>query len=207
LPFLRYPCFIISNVDNFFAATAALATALVIRGIRRASFFLTFSGIITSAFCLFIKPAGIIVMTTVFLAWLVHVWEAYQLPQGVEQRDRRVRKYLFFSLSIFVFMYTLVVSLSLTSRYLSAANIDFGKRAIELIKSEFPAVNWWPLLWKQIHSSFGWHWLTLVVSACVLSLWLSGKQLHRKKTGGYGERGAVDLLSASGVVLLQVLYS
>lgn len=138
-------------VDNFIAAVAALATALVIRGANQASMRFTQFGITTSAFCLFIKPAGGLVMAAIFFVWALQIFVIY-LIRGAWRHNKLVRKYLTYSLASFISIYGIALLLSLTSHYFSKENMEFGKRAMEVLQKKFFPSNWWLLLRQQIHN-------------------------------------------------------
>lgn len=184
-------------VDNFFAAMAALGTALVIRGVYSLSISLTVSGIITSAFCLFIKPAGTIIMVAIFLVWAAYVLTVRTSVPAVRQRNRQFQKYLIFSIASYVCIYGLAVLLSSTSQYLSLENVNYGNKAMELLKlqeKEWFYQEFWPLLRIQIHTAFGWHWLAFIVLTCAFSFSRTRRKLP------------IDLLCALGVISLGLWF-
>ncbi|ODG99011.1 hypothetical protein A4S05_06655 [Nostoc sp. KVJ20] len=185
-------------VDNFIASVAALATALVIRGVQEASMRLTFAGIITSTFCLFIKPSGGLVMATIFFVWAI-----YAIVQYKWQRNISTRKYLILSVSTFFFVYVLGLLLSLTSHYFSTRNMVYGRNAVKILKQEsIFDKDYLQVLIAQIHVSFGWHWLTFIFLSVIFSFWGISKQSNIKSFKAL----PVDLISALGVLLIGLWF-
>lgn len=186
-------------VDNFLASVAALATALVIRGIQQVSIKFTLSGIITSTFCLFIKPSGGLVMITIFFVWIIYGITRYRGEQNI-----LIRKYLIRSISIFILVYFLGLLLALTSNYFSTANMIYGKNAVDILKQEFSIKikDSLLLLKTQIHISFGWHWLTLILLACAFSFVGISKHDNSK----FIKILQVDLISSLGVLLIGLWF-
>lgn len=219
-------------VDTLFASIAALATAIVIRGIQRPSSGFTIYGIFSSAFCLLVKPAGIIVMAVIFLIWVVYVlsgnigiknqfqtsnqsqnWHSRRMTYlsksmfsgTCESSLQEIRRYVLYSLGSFVLIYGIVVWLCFSSDYFSPENMAYGKRALELLKKEWDAKVWWKIN-LQIRSLFGWHWFVFLVVTCVLSLFVGGKRFHESHPKKYKYARRADLLSASGVMLIGLWF-
>ncbi|MHC0065207.1 hypothetical protein ACWATR_20300 [Nostoc sp. UIC 10890] len=185
-------------VDNFIASVAALATALVIRGVQKASIPLTFSGIITSTFCLFIKPSGGLVMATIFF-----VWSIYGIVRYKSQRNIIIRKYLIFSIVTFICIYGIGLLLAFTSHYFSIRNMVYGKNAVTILKQESNInQDYLQFLIAQIHMSFGWHWLTFIFLSVIFSFWSMSKQSNIKPFKAL----PVDLISALGVLLIGLWF-
>lgn len=182
-------------VDNFIASVAALAAALVVRGVQQASINLTFSGIIASTFCFFVKPSGGLVMIAIFLVWAI-----YGIVRGKSEQNPLFHKYLISSLFRFLAVYAIGLLLSLTSNYFSISNMIYGTKAIEILKQE-SNISLKDLI-TQIHISFGWHWLALISLTCMFSFLEIVKQSNRN----FIKALPVDLISALGVLLIGLWF-
>jgi hypothetical protein len=193
-------------VDNFLAGIAALATALTLRGVDGASCSFTLLGIVISAFCLLIKPAGALVMAVIFFIWAVYSWAQYRPLRPRLAHNDKVRRYIMVSLSGYIVIYGLVALLSFGSQYLSSGHLDIGKRAVELLQKEWSVRDWWPLLKLQIQASFGWHWIAFVLALCGLSIWLQLKRPNEWFFKRYGNLGMIDLLGAAAVFLIGIWF-
>ena len=188
-------------VDNFLASVAALATALVIRGIQQTSIKLTLFGIITSTFCLFIKPSGGLVMITIFFVWAIYAITRYRW-----QKNSITCNYLIRSIIAFIIIYGMGFLLALKSHYFSTANIIYGKKAVEILKQEWVMSIKDSLIFlnTQIHSSFGWDWLIFIFMSIVFScLGMSNSDKLKSK---FMTIFSVDLISALGVLLIGLWF-
>jgi hypothetical protein len=219
-------------VDTLFASMAALATAIVIRGIQRLSVGLSIFGIFVSAFCLLVKPAGIIVMAVIFLIWVIyawagnigikrqfqtsnqsqnwHSWPMIYFPKSMltgtrENSLQEIRRYVLYSLGSFFLIYGIVVWLCFSSDYFSPDNMAYGKGALELLKTEWD-VNVWRKINLQIRSLFGWHWFVFLVVTCMLNLFAAEKQFQVSYLKKYKYVRKVDILTASGVMVVGLWF-
>jgi hypothetical protein len=188
-------------VDNFIASVAALATALVIRGVQQTSIGFTFSGIITSTFCLFIKPSGGLIMLAILLVWAINGIAKYRWQQNI---IHKFRKYLIITIFTFIFVYAIGFFLALKSHYFSTENMIYGKKAVEILKQEshISIQESLLLLNIQIHTSFGWHCLAVILLTCVFSFLAIDKQVHNKSV----QLLPVNLIGALGVLLLGLWF-
>ncbi|MEH2099534.1 MAG: hypothetical protein V7K76_07140 [Nostoc sp.] len=185
-------------VDNFIASVASLATALVIRGVQEASIRLTFSGIITSTFCLFIKPSGGLVMVAILLVWSIHGIVRYRLQHNIN-----IRKYLTFSIVIFILVYGIGLFFALTSNYFSIGNMVYGKTAVRILKQESVFnKDSLQILIAKIHMSLGWHWLIFIFLTGLFSFLNVSNQANINSA----KILSVDLISALGVFLIGLWF-
>ena len=187
-------------VDNFIASVAALATALVIRGVQEASIRLTFTGIITSTFCLFIKPSGGLVMAAILLIWSTHGIVRYKWQQNLF-----IRKYLILSSITFISIYGIGLLLAFKSNYFSIENMVYGKDAMKVLKQDFSmgiSKDSLQFLITQIHISFGWHWLTFIFFTGVFSFVYISKQANINSIKSL----PVDLIGTLGVLLIGLWF-
>lgn len=148
-------------VDTSLGAVAALAAALVTRGAPARSTALTAAGIALAAFCLFLKPSGILVMGAVFLVWVFFLspW----------RKQEHADRYVPACLAAFLLVYGAALYAALLSRYLSPETLARGGRAMEILLSEWPLERWGPVLLRQVHFSVGLHWLVLLSAIAVLA--------------------------------------
>jgi hypothetical protein len=165
-------------VDTFLAAVAGIAACLIVRGVRRLSIRSTLGGIGLSAYCLLIKPVGILIMIVVGMIWLIHVWDgARNTPQGSQRQI--LHKYFWRSTASFVLIYGMVTVACACSQYFAMANMEFGKRAAEVLRTLSPGVAWWRHVIREIFTSFGWQALFLMVVIGVFSRRLRGHYFQR----------------------------
>ena len=121
-------------VDNLHAGVAALAMASTLRAVRLQSHGWTLAAVLLAAFCVFIKPAGGLVMIVIALTWLMLI------GQGCGWNVRRLRetpaalRFTAFGLAAGVIVYALVTWAAFQSQYLSAANIAYGRQAIAILR-------------------------------------------------------------------------
>jgi hypothetical protein len=176
-------------VDTSLGAVAALAAALVARGVPARSTALTAAGIVLAAFCLFLKPAGLLVMGAVFLVWVF-----FLLPG---RKQGGAGRYAAACLAAFVLVYGAALSAALFSRYLSPATLARGGRAVEILVSEWPLERWGPVLLRQVHFSVGLHWLLFLSAVAVLA----GMSRRNRETEREGESPSRSWIPATLAVL------
>lgn len=165
-------------VDNFLAAVAALSAALILRGTRGGTRIYIFTGIVASAFCLLIKPAGIIVMALVMFVWGVNAHPHILTSPALVFRDKKSLPNLLFGLSAFIITYGLTVWLAYSSRYYCPQNMELGHSAVGILRDTFSRLSWRFVLENQLHPSFGLHWLVLLAVAWTGSFWCEKTMLR-----------------------------
>jgi hypothetical protein len=143
-------------VDNFLGGVAAISVAAAIRSVRRLSVGWAIGAATTAAICLLVKPAGILVIVVVGTTWLILFgfvigWDLASLRQ-----EPALRRFFGIGLTSAVIIFTLSFAAAFSSKYLSAANIGYGERAVAVLKSDFaPAINFDQLL-SLTEYSFGY---------------------------------------------------
>ncbi len=178
-------------VDCYLAGVSAFACALIVRSVYRKSLPYIFFGVASSAFCLWIKPAAMVLMVVNFIIWAGCAVKQFipAVKRPIHRMDQSVSRYLLISLVLFTITYGIVFFLSLHSMYLAPENWTAGKRSMELLHKEWFIENWFPLFKTQIHTSFGWHWLAIILSTWVLSIKAKNIRIHFP-----------DILLAAGVL-------
>ncbi len=159
-------------VDCYLAGMSALACALLVRGVSDRSLSYTMVGIVASGFCLWIKPAAMVLMAVNLMTWIVCA--ASQFLQKNKQpscaKALPIFWYCLLSLIFFCVIYSTVFYLSMKSSYLSQENWNVGRRSMELLHKEWFIENWFPLFKIQMHTSLGWHWSMVLLAVCLLTI-------------------------------------
>ena len=124
-------------VDNFLAGTAAVAIALAQRSVTTLSPLCAIASALAAAFCLMIKPAGLLVMLVVGGSWLILIgfrigWSPTRL-----RREPALARFLVIGLTGTATIYGLTISTALLSNYFSAENFAVGLRALAVLQSDF----------------------------------------------------------------------
>lgn len=117
-------------VDGFIAGVAAFAAACVVRSARNRSIPLAVLAAGAAAFTLWIKPAGLAVMGLTGLAWVIFALAA-------KPYDARFRRFAVGSVAAAVAVFAGASALAFFSEYFSAANIEFGQRALDILAAEY----------------------------------------------------------------------
>ncbi|HEY5743328.1 MAG TPA: hypothetical protein VIS99_12395, partial [Terrimicrobiaceae bacterium] len=123
--------------DCLLASMAALATSLMILSARNRCAFLSIVGWSSAAYCLFIKPAGFLVMCAVAAIWSLEM-AISALQNGLRAFSvwwLEVRKYLVITFLAGIAVYGFAILLALLSEYLSQDNVRSAKTAVEVLLS------------------------------------------------------------------------
>ncbi len=161
----------LGQMDAAFAAVAALAAALTIRGAWEQRLSWTVAGIAAGAFSALIKPAGFVV-----IALLSLVWAVYTASRFCSRRiDRGTAwKYVLRAGTCYAFCYGLFAFWCLSSRYLSRDIVEVAKTAQSTLQSDYGAPHLAELLsttWALLNIAFGWQGLVLLIAICVAVVW------------------------------------
>lgn len=126
-------------VDFFLSSMAALAAAFSIRSIGKFSLIWVVAATLTSAFCVFIKPTGTIVMALICIIWLglssVKIFMLKEIPE----EQNLAKKWFFKSILIQIIIGLPVLLLAFGSAYLSLSNLAYGIKAMVLMQKELTA--------------------------------------------------------------------
>lgn len=138
-------------VDCLLAGAGALAVAAAMRSARTQSIGWALTAAFFAAFCLMIKPAGLVIMALTGAVWLI-------LSVSETSRPAQPRPWAFFTVSLAgaTAVYATVVYLSFNSDYFSADNIAFGKSVQSLLDDEFAVALGWREFLDLIHTSTGY---------------------------------------------------
>ncbi len=117
-------------VDGFIAGVSAFAAACVVRSARNRSIPCAILAAGAGAFTLWIKPTGLALMGLTGLAWLI--FAAAAVPY-----DERFRRFVLRSVIAAIVIFAAASALAFFSDYFSAANIEFGQRALDVLAAEY----------------------------------------------------------------------
>jgi hypothetical protein len=122
-------------IDGFLLGMASLATAAFVRSLKNCSLLWLATASVMAAFCLLIKPAGIVVMSCIALGGIVAVLARLRLVTEPEQRRKNARFLLQGGLLV-ALVYASVGLLCFHSNYLSGSGAAFGKNTMAIMRSE-----------------------------------------------------------------------
>lgn len=163
-------------VDNFLAATTALAAAIGVRSATAGSWPGTFVATLLGAFGVLVKPIGVVLVPLLALTWLLSA------PRKMHTIVR--------GLLLHAVVAGGTVVLALRSPYLGAANLEFGRRSSEQVREIWTSGQLWRVLADHSHPSFGWHVLAFLIVGLVVSL----------RGAGRGWRPVGDVVAAAAFV-------
>lgn len=149
-------------VDNFITGVAALAAASLMAASMRKSWAWAALAAGLAGFCLWIKPAGLLIMACMLFSWACLVWREIT-------RDRRLDAWIVRSLAAFLVIYAVAGGTAFFSPYFSHANIEFGSRVIEVARSESQWSFSVPLVAERLHVGTGWGVVFIIVLGLVLA--------------------------------------
>ncbi len=154
-------------VDGFLGGVAAVSVAAALRSVTARSVGWALVAAIAAGFSLWIKPSGLGVMAIVGVAWLMLALSSVQWKLAALRDDAAFRRFVVFGLIGAVLMYAGAVGLAFTSEYFSADNIAFGRRALEVLETEYNSQVSLGLLGALVRASFGYMVPLLVVIGLV----------------------------------------
>lgn len=117
-------------VDGFTAGVAAFAAACVVRSSHNRSLLFAILAAGAGAFTLWIKPSGLALMGLTGVAWLIFAGAA-------KPYDGRFRRFAMRSVIAAAIIFAVASGLAFFSEYFSAANIEFGQRALDVLAAEY----------------------------------------------------------------------
>lgn len=194
-------------VDGFLAGVAALATALLIVGVRRRSLALTVGGTLAGAFTLLIKPSGLVVVPVIFWGWFIEFLIAHWPVRVAWRREPHVRSYLILSSAIIVVVVGLTAFACFHSRYLSRDTLHFFANSQRLLAEMYRGVPLTPLILNQVHPWLGWHWTVLL--GAIIGGWSVGAVVRgiRHRFDGDDLRILMALGALAGGVVWWVCFA
>lgn len=149
-------------VDNFITGVAALAAASLVAASMRKSWAWAAVAAGLAGFCLWIKPAGLLIMACILFSWACVVWREIA-------RDRRLNAWIVGSLVAFLVTYAVAGGTAFFSPYFSHANMEFGSRVMEVSRSESHWSFSVSLFAERLHVGTGWGVVAIIVLGLVLA--------------------------------------
>jgi hypothetical protein len=131
--------------DNFHAGIAAMAVAAILKSQMKKSRRWLLFGALLASFTLLVKPSGMMVMALTFLIWLMMIIFEWIQTLRLQRPVSSLRTYARSSGAIFLFSYTFVVVLSVFSGYFSAANFEFARKALAVMREVWVNTSFLPL--------------------------------------------------------------
>ena len=186
-------------VDFFLSGMAALAAAFSIRSIEKFSLTWVAATALSSAFCVFIKPTGTVVMALIGLIWsglsLVRILRLKQAPG----EQKVAIKWFWRSIFIQSIIGLAALILAFNSAYLSQHNLAFGINAMEVMRNEV-SLSWHVVKEVIIHRGLGYPFPMIML----LMVLFIGHRLPRTTIGPDPWSGAMPyaLAASSGAVFI-----
>lgn len=153
-------------VDSFQAGVAALAAAACVRSLLSRSLPWLCVGAILASFTLLVKPSGAMVMTLLAFSWFILALPIWRTTHQNPSRSTESSRYVLHGVLQTTLVYCSFVILCITSKYLSVANFDYARQALEVMKdvlaippTEYP---------ELVHRSIGEAVLIWVVAIITL---------------------------------------
>lgn len=194
-------------VDGFLAAWSALALALIMKGFQKMHRGYLVAGCFLSGFTLMIKPSGILVMAVIALAFgILALGRFGPRPSSAGKEAFSARSFLLTGLAGFVVFCGFFIAVSLNSDYLSEANLSMGRRALNLLKTEWVHLHTWPLIGEIVHNTLGWHWVTLLCAGVAFSVYVEKRGEKRDIPPGRNGFGRWSDVTAAGVIVVAGLW-
>ena len=169
--------------DCLVASMAALATIVTVIGARNRLVLVSILGWTGAAYCLFIKPAGLLVMVAVGGIWLIEVAiSAVRAGRGsfhlwwLEAR-RYVLITLLFGSGIFGF----AIMSAFLSEYLSQANLQTARTAQNLLVSLSALTEVIPKIASYVRPVLGWWWFLVFGTSFIIALAAGLRSLVKKR--------------------------
>jgi hypothetical protein len=177
-------------VDGFLAGVCAAAAAAAVRSAATQSIAWALTAAALGALSFWIKPAGLLSMALVGLAWLFLIADRAGWRLASIWRDPRQRRFLNVSLIGAALIFAVAVILASSSAYFSARNLAFGRRVLEILGSEFASQISLEFLLTLLRTSFGY-----VVPIVILLGFVAA--LHRRFAHGAAAAAAFCLAAGA----------
>jgi len=192
--------------DCLLASVAALATSMTAIGARKRLFFLTILGWGSAAYCLFIKPAGLLVMVVVAGIWLIEMTIS-TLQRGLRSLNAwwlEARRYVLATLLAGATVFGFAIFSAFNSEYLSANNIHSARIALGVLRSRYPVAELIPTVFSYVRPVLGWWWFVILGISYIAALAAGIRSLAKKRVAPALLRpfGALMIILASGYWLV-----
>jgi hypothetical protein len=183
--------------DCLLASVAALATSVTVIGSRKRLSFLSILGWSIAAYCLFIKPAGLLVMFAVAGIWFVEttISALQNGPRSLNLWWLETRRYVLTTLLAGAAVFGLTIVFALSSEYLSENNIQLAKTALGVLISLSPLAVIVPTVISYVPPVLGWWWSITFGISYIAALAAGSWSLAKK-------RFAPDLLRPWGALMI-----
>jgi len=156
-------------VDTFLAGLAGLAAAACVRSITTLSLHWAIGGSLLAAFCLLVKPSGLIVMGLAGAGWLGTLLVVLAHPGPISACSRGFKRLLLVGAAAMSVIFATTIYLCFTSKYLSPQTIAFGEEAVRVLQTELPSMITPDVLYSLVRTSFGYPPLIILVAALILA--------------------------------------
>ncbi len=182
-------------VDNFQAGIAAMATAAIVRSLMTRSLPWLLLGALLSAFTLFIKPSGLMIMALMGLIWLMFVTLEWLRASKHKTQDHFLRTYVFKGGSSILIIYICITALSFFSDYLSLSNFAYAQQSLKVMR-EMPQLPFVQFL-LLFHNSV---WVALPLWVIWVGLLFAYRFQYAREIGRPLPAGVLALLVGSLLV-------
>jgi hypothetical protein len=164
-PFVSYW----GQVDGFLSGVAALAAAAAWRCVRERSIAWACIAAAASSLCMLIKPSGTMVAALIGVLWAALALARILIEAGASPQQRRadLKRYLICG-AIIAGVDALILAASLSSAYLSDANLAFGAASLKVLKTEWPSTLSAAALWSHMRAGPGFAFMLVTVLAILV---------------------------------------
>ncbi|MBY0510591.1 MAG: hypothetical protein K2P94_10640 [Rhodospirillaceae bacterium] len=142
-------------VDNFIAGASAIGMAAALRSVREQSWRWALVAALGGALALMIKPAGLLVMAVIGMAWMILIASARGWRFAKLRADAAGYAFAVKGLTAAVIVYVLVVLSAFATHYFSPSNIAFGSQVLKVMNSTILSTLDADMVILMIRISFG----------------------------------------------------
>ncbi len=173
-------------VDGFLAGVGAVAIGSARRSVTSVSPWWALGSSLAAAFCLLIKPAGLLVMAIVAASWVILISFRVRWRFSRLWRDLELRRLCLVWLIGTAVIYGLTIASAFFSQYMGDANVTFGVTALAVLQQDFSVPVNVDNLERFFHVSLGYPIIVLA------GVGLASSACTR------GERGAAAVAALCG---------
>ncbi len=157
-------------VDGFLTGVCAVAVASAVRSVKQQSIGWALFAATMGALGFWIKPAGLLSMGLVGLAWLLLMADCAQWRFAPVWNDPAQRRFVTISLVGATTIFAFAAAVAVTSDYFSPTNLAFGRRVLEILGTEFTSQVNAAFLAGILRTSFGYIVPVVVVLGIIAAL-------------------------------------
>jgi hypothetical protein len=156
-------------VDGFLSGVAAFAAAAAWRCVRDKSIPWACIAAATSGLCMLIKPSGTMVAALIGVLWAALALARILIEAGASPQQRRadLKRYLICG-AIIASVDALILAASLSTAYLSDANLAYGATSLKVLKTEIPSTLSAASLWSEMRAGPGFAFMLVTVLAILV---------------------------------------